>query len=81
MDLLEEIGDVDAEVVDAWCEYESIYPTDTMLTSQPSSAKRLSSSNLQVNARSDESYDGQYLAWPEELEADCEAGPQNQEAV
>ena len=58
IDLLEQVGDVDAEVVDAWCEYGSTCQIDAILTSQSSSAKRLSSSNLQVNARSDESHDG-----------------------
>lgn len=33
MDLLEQVGYVDAATVDAWCEYESIYQSDLMLTS------------------------------------------------
>lgn len=81
MDLLEQVGYVDAATVDAWCEYEPIYQSDLMLTSEQSLTKRLSASNIQIDERSDEDHYGEHLAWPEELEAHCEAGPQDQEAV
>ena len=57
MDLLEQAGYVDAATVDAWCKYEQFYGSDLTLTSQQSLTKRLSASNIQVDARS---YEGLY---------------------
>ena len=77
IDLLERAGGVDAATVDAWCKYEPIYRSDLMLTSQQSFTKRLSASNIQVDASNDESLYGEHFAWPERLEAHCEAGAQD----
>ena len=81
MNLLEQVGGVDADIVDAWCMFEPIYGSDLMLTSQQSLAERLSASNVQVAARSNESHNGEHFAGPEQMEARCEAGAQNKEAV
>ena len=81
MNLLEQVGRVDAAIVDAWCMYEPTCGSDLMLTSQKSLAERLSASNIQVAARSDEGHHGEHFAGPEKMEAHCEAGAQNKEAV
>lgn len=64
MDLLEQVGYVDAATVDAWCTYEPTYRSNLTLTSRQSLTKRLSTSNIQVDARIDEGLYGEYLAWP-----------------
>ena len=81
IDLLEQVGYVDAATVDAWCKYDTVYRSELMLTSQQSLTERLPASNIQADARSDEGFHGEHIAWTEELEADCEAGAQDQEAI
>ena len=73
IDLLEQVGYVDAAAVDAWCKYGPFSKRDLTLTSQQSLIERLPASNIQVDARSDESLHAEHLAWPERLEAHCEA--------
>lgn len=80
-DLLERVGYVDAAVVDAWCKYEPIYRCGLMLTLLQSYGKRLSASNIPIDARSDEGLHGEHLTRPGGLEAYDEAGAQDEEAV
>lgn len=77
MDLLEQVGYADAAAVDAWCKHDLKYRIDLLLTLQRSLTKRLSASNIQIDARSDEGFYDQHSAWPEELAAHCEAEAQD----
>ena len=52
-----------------------------MLTPQQSLTKRLSASNIQVDARSHEGDHREQFARSKELETHCKAGAQDQEAV
>ena len=52
-----------------------------MLTPQQSLTKRLSASNIQVDARSHEGDYREQFARSKELETHCKAGAQDQEAV